>query len=235
MKRLLLAACCLAAGPAMADDYDIVNPDPGAFRAVSKDLVSAFSYHTLAPAEATGVTGFGIGGFGSYMSTDESAWKTLTGESLGEIGMAGVTAHKGLPFGIDVGGFYGWVPTTGASVYGAEVRYAILEGGVATPGLALRGAFTKSAGVDDIDLTTYSADATLSKGFAFVTPYIGAGYVWGNVDVTGTYEDVLDDESPDMGRVFAGVRISAGFLEITPEYEHIGSRDVFNLRLGFSI
>ncbi|MDB5969415.1 MAG: hypothetical protein JWQ90_1865 [Hydrocarboniphaga sp.] len=234
MKRLLLA-CCFVAGPAMADDYDIVTPDQGAFHSVSKDLVSAFSYHTLAPAEATGITGFGIGGFGSYMSTDESAWKTLTGESISEIGMAGVTAHKGLPFGIDVGAFYGSVPTAGASVYGAELRYAILEGGIATPGIAVRGAFTKSAGIDDIDLSTYSLDASISKGFAFVTPYAGAGYIWGKVKVKGTYSGVLDDEDPSQARLFAGLRISAGFLEITPEYEHVGSNNVFNLRLGFSI
>jgi hypothetical protein len=234
MKRLLLA-CCLVAGPAMADDYNIENPDQGAFHDVSKDLVGAFSYHALVPAESTGITGVGVGGFGTYMSTDESAWKALTGSSVSEIGMAGIAAHKGLPFGIDVGAFYGWVPTTGAGIYGAELRYAILDGGVATPGISVRGAFTKSTGIDDIDLTTYSLDAAISKGFAFITPYVGAGYVWGKVKANGTFSDVLNNESPDEARVFAGIRISAGFLEITPEYEHIGSNDVFNLRLGFSI
>jgi len=235
MKRLLLASCCLVAAPAFADDVEIVTPDQGAFKAVSKDLVDAFSYKALGPAEATGITGFGIGGFATYMSTDKDAWKTLTDESISELGLVGVNAHKGLPFGVDVGAFYGWVPEAGASVYGGELRYAFLEGGVATPGVAVRGAFTQSAGVDDIDLTTYSLDATISKGFAFLTPYAGAGYVWGKVKVNNTYEDVLDDEEPSHGRVFVGLRVAAGFFEITPEYEHIGSNDVFNLRLGFSI
>jgi opacity protein-like surface antigen len=235
MKRLLLASCCLFAAPAFADDIEIDNPDQGAFGQVSKDLVDAFSYKALGPAEATGITGFAIGGFASYMSTDKSAWKTLTDDSISELGMAGVSAHKGLPFGIDVGAFYGWVPETSASVYGAELRYAILEGGVATPGVAVRGAFTQSAGVDDIKLSTYSLDGTISKGFAFVTPYAGAGYVWGKVKASGDVGDLLDDEKPSQGRVYVGMRVSAGFFEITPEYEHIGSNDVFNLRLGFSI
>lgn len=234
MKRLLLA-CCLVSGPALADDYDIVNPDQGAFRAVSKDLLDAYSYKAIGPAEATGITGFGIGSFGTYMSANKDAWKTLTDENVSALGMVGVNAHKGLPFGIDVGAFYGWVPEVDAGVYGAELRYAILDGGVATPGIAIRGAFTKSTGIDDIDLSTYSLDASISKGFAFITPYAGAGYVWGKVKVNNTYSAVLDDEEPSHGRVFVGMRISAGFFEITPEYEHIGSNDVFNLRLGFSI
>lgn len=235
MKRLLLAAFCMAATPAMAIDFDIEVPDQNAFDAVSKDLVDAYSYKALGPAEATGITGVGVGTFATYMSADEDAWQRLTGEDVSELGLVGLRAHKGLPFGVDVGAFYGWVPTADASVYGGEIRYAFLEGGVATPGVAIRGAFTQSTGVDDIKLTTYSVDGTVSKGFAFLTPYAGAGYVWGDVKVQGGFEDLLDDASVSHARVFAGLRLSAGFLEITPEYERIGDNDVFNLRLGFSI
>jgi hypothetical protein len=236
MKRLMLASClAFATVPALADDFGIENPDQGAFHTVSKDLVDAFSYKALGPSEATGLTGFGIGGFATYLAIDDkAAWQSLTGEDVDQIGMAGVNVHKGLPFGIDLGAFYASVPASGGGIFGAEVRYAILEGGPVEPGIAIRGALTRSAGIDDVDLMTYSVDASISKGFLFLTPYIGAGYVFGKVQEKADDVD-LDDETPDEGRVFVGLRIAAGFFEITPEYEHIGSNDVFNLRLGFSL
>ena len=234
MKKELAAACCLLfAQSAFADDFDIVNPDPGAFKKVSEDLVHAYSYKALAPAEATGLTGFGIGAFGSYMSVDKDAWETLTGEDISGIGMAGVVAHKGLPFGIDLGAYYGYVPGAEADVFGAEVRYAILEGGVATPALAVRGSYTNVGGVDDVGVDSYGLDVTASKGFAFLTPYAGVGYVWGKVKAKGDAA-VLGSENVDDARFFAGLRISMLLFELTPEYERIGSDDVFNLRAGFS-
>ena len=236
MKKELAAACCLLfAQSAFASDFDIVNPDQAAFKKVSEDLVHAYSYKALAPAEATGVTGFGIGAFGSYMSVNKNAWETLTGEDVSGIGMAGVVAHKGLPFGVDVGAYYGYVPGAKADVFGAEVRYAILEGGALTPALAVRGSYTNLSGVDDVGLNNYGLDVTASKGFAFLTPYAGVGYVWGKVKTKGNgVAALLDDEKVKDARFFAGLRISMLLFEITPEYERIGSDDVFNLRAGFS-
>jgi hypothetical protein len=46
--------------------------------------------------------------------------------------------HKGLPFGIDVGAMYSAVPNTNIKLMGAEVRYALVEGGIATPAVGLR-------------------------------------------------------------------------------------------------
>jgi hypothetical protein len=235
MKKELAAACCLLfAQSAFADDFDIVNPDQGAFKKVSENLVHAYSYKALAPAEATGLTGFGIGAFGSYMSVDKDAWETLTGEDISGIGMAGIVAHKGLPFGVDLGAYYGYVPGAEADVFGAEVRYAILEGGVATPALAVRGSYSNVGGVDDIGVNSYGLDVTASKGFAFLTPYAGVGYVWGKVKTKGSVSATLDDEKVDDARLFVGLRISMLLFELTPEYERIGSDDVFNLRAGFS-
>jgi hypothetical protein len=234
MKRVIpLLLSSLLCAPALADDFDIVNPDQGAFDEVSKDLVAALSYKALAPAEATGITGFGIGAFGTYMSTDnKDAWQTLTGQDVSEIGMAGLLAHKGLPFGVDVGAYYAYIPGAEAEVFGGELRYAILEGGIAMPALAVRGSFTKLSGVDDFDVSTYGLDLTASKGFTFLTPYAGVGYVWGSVDPSS--DTGLDTADVDDFRFYLGMRISLGLLEFTPEYEHIGSSDAFNLRAGFS-
>lgn len=244
MRRLLLLGSMLAFAPlAQADsDFDIdcgAGPSAcqAAFEGVVTDISAALNYKALGPAEATGLLGFGVGAFVSYVPVqNEQAWRTLTGSDVDAVAMAGISAHKGLPFGIDIGAFYTAVPGTDAKAYGAELRYAILEGGIAEPALAVRGAYTATAGIDDFDYDSYSADVSLSKGFTFVTPYIGAGYVWATATPSGSVAGALglDEVEVDNERFYVGMRITAVLLEITPEYERIGDNNAYNLRLGFS-
>jgi len=233
-----VVAGALLTGTAFAgSDFDLNGPAPNQadFRAISKDLVAAYSYKALGPAEATGITGIGIGGYATYASvSDDDAWQRLTGEDVSGLAQAGLIVQKGLPFGLDVGAFYSSIPQAGAQLVGAEVRYAILEGGIASPALAVRGSYTQALGVDDFDFSTYGLDVSISKGFAFITPYAGVGYVWGTTDPKGNAALLLDKEDVDQSRFYAGVRISALLIGITPEYERIGGRDIFNVRLGLA-
>lgn len=208
-----------------------------AFRDVAKDLGAAFNYKVLAPAEATGITGIGIGAIASYTPVrNDAAWKTLTGSSVDAVGFVGGAISKGLPLGVDVGAFYSAVPGSGANFYGAQLRYAILEGGVASPALAIAGSYSKSGGIDDFDYRAWSADALLSKGFAFVTPYAGVGYVDARSTPSGSLKTSLGlrEQSSSYTRFLVGLRLSMLILEITPEYERIGDYNVYNLRLGLS-
>lgn len=240
MRRLLLALA-LATGATQAAAFDVdfnldctANPTCQAdFRSISEDITAALNYKALGPAEATGLTGIGIGAFVSYVDAeDPAAWNRLTGESVDAVGMAGVAVRKGLPFGIDLGAFYGTVPGASADLYGGEVRWAILEGGVAEPALAVRGTYTRSSGIDDLDFESMGLDVSVSKGFAFLTPYAGYGYVWSELtpkNVVG-----LQKEKVDASRLFVGLRFGLLIFDITPEYERIEGRDSFNLLLGAS-
>ena len=111
------------------------------------------------------------------------------------------------------------------------MRWAPLPGGVATPAVALRGSYVKLTGEDDIDADTKSLDVSVSKGFLFVTPYAGAGYVWGTV-TPGSRFTTLRETEVNEARFFLGARVTLGFLEFTPEYEKLGDNDVYNLRLS---
>lgn len=208
-----------------------------AFKGVIEDASAALSYKALGPAEATGITGIGIGAFVNYSPVANDAdWQTLTSSNVDAVGIAGISAHKGLPFGIDVGAFYAAIPGTGAKTYGAELRYAILEGGVASPALALRGSYTATSGIDDFDYDAWGADISVSKGFTFLTPYAGIGYVSAKADPKGANAALagLSKVTIDRERFFAGMRITLAILEITPEYERQGDNNSYNLRLGFS-
>lgn len=61
--------------------------------------------------------------------------------------MARVSVSKGLPFGFDIGGFYSYATNSNVKAYGADLRYAILDGGTLTPALGLRAAFSNLEGV----------------------------------------------------------------------------------------
>lgn len=241
MRRLLPAlVLCGAASGAVAAPYDAefsvvcrnrltCQQD---FRSVTEDLTAALNYKPLGPAEASGITGIGIGAIATYVPADGDAWENVTSEDVDGIGMVGVVARKGLPLDLDIGAFYAGVPGSGVSVYGGEVRWALLSGGVAEPALAVRGSFTRTSGIDDFDFDAYGVDVSLSKGFAMVTPYIGYGYVWAEADPHGNLG--LEKEEVEDSKIFAGLRLGLGLVDITPEYERTGDRNAYNLLLGLS-
>lgn len=225
---LVVAALPLVAG---AKDFNIVVPNQPDFREVSEDIVATLDYKALGPAEAGGLTGFSIGVLGSYVAVDnKGAWKRLTGENVSELGLVGVRVTKGLPFNLDVGAFYSSVPTTDVTAMGGEVRYAILPGSVALPALALRGSYSTLSGIRDFDVESKSMDVSVSKGFALLTPYAGAGYVWGESDPNGSFG--LRKEKIEEPKFFAGLKIGIGLFELTPEYTQIGDNNAYNVQLG---
>lgn len=244
MRRILLAVAVLVvSAPAFAGTPNftlscLTVPGgcaafQGDFNNVAQDITAGVHYRALGPAEATGITGFSAGAYGSYTPVKyEQSWKNLTGSDVKAVGMAGIVVTKGLPFNFDVGATYSAVPGTSVRLYGAELRYAILPGGIAEPALAVRVAYTGATGIDHFKYSATSADLSLSKGFAFLTPYAGAGFVRGVADPdssTGLQKDTVT-----KSRVFGGLRISMLLFEITPEYERTGNNNSYNLRLGFS-
>ncbi len=203
------------------------------FESMAEDITAVLNYKALGPAEPLGLVGFGIGAFASYVATeDDGPWRRVTNDSVDEIGMVGIAAQKGLPLGLDVGLSYAYIPGADADVIGGEVRYALLDGGLAQPAVALRGTYTVLTGVDDFDFDAYGLDISISKGFGPLTPYAGAGYVWSRYEIDESVQG-LQDTDVDESRIFIGLRLSLLF-GITPEYERIGDRDVFNLRAGFT-
>lgn len=231
LRPIAASLLLLSAGSASAVSFDVTTPNQQDFRAASEDLTAALDYKALGATEAGGLLGFSIDAYGSYASTGNSAaWSRLTGSSTDSIGTVGVRASKGLPFGLDVGGFYGRVIDSDATVYGGELRYAILEGSVATPAIGLRGTYTRASNVGDFDYASYGTDLSISKGFLFLTPYAGVGYV--RSDVEADASTGLGKESFGQAKLFVGSRISLGILSATLEYQRLGDNDVYSLKAG---
>ena len=185
MKHRVLALAILGLGglalPAQAVDLDTINLlNQTQFRLLSEDLGAALSYKPILPAEPLGIIGFDIGIEINATQLQNSAIFSLaaSGESIDTLVLPKLHVHKGLPFGLDVGASYSAVPDSNIKLWGAEVRYAILQGSTVTPAVAVRASYSTLVGVNQLKFATTGLDLSISKGFAMFTPYAGIGKVW---------------------------------------------------------
>jgi len=245
MKKtlLLILALLLLAVPAWSGDYDLnldLNIAQGTFNSLVEEIGTLTAYRALAPAEPQGVTGFDIGVAASFVKIDSDLWAeamdatTTDFEDQDYLAVPTLRARKGLAFGLDIGASYAKVPDSDVEIIGAELQWALLEGSIATPALALRGSWSSLEGVDDLSLTTYAADAVLSKGFAMLTPYIGLGVV----AIDGQIENptilgsgLIEDYDTTLTRYFGGAQMSLALLRVTADVEYL-EQPVYSLKVS---
>lgn len=239
MRNQILAALLFCAAlPATAKDVDIQPACNAAcqdaFDVVAEDLVATIDYKAIGPAEATGIAGIGLGVFATYTAVGDE-WQTVTGSDFSGIGLAGIQATKGLPLDIDLGAYYTSAPGTNVKAYGGQVRWAILPGSTVSPAVALGVSYSKLTGVDDFDLDSQSVDLSVSKGFTVFTPFAGVGYVNGSADPSAQFEAAgLKKSDVKETKFYAGLRISLGFIEFTPQFTQLGDATSYSARFGFS-
>ncbi|MDO8264387.1 MAG: hypothetical protein Q7T21_14355 [Gallionella sp.] len=235
MKKKLALLCVLGCftQPVLAASIDTLQLlTQSEFKLFSEDLGAALSYKSATPAEPLGITGFELGvGATSTEMKNPQLWTKATGSELKTMILPKLYVYKGLPFNIDVAAFYSAVPSTNIKLTGFELRYAILEGGVASPAVAVRGAITKLSGVNQLSLGTKNLDVSISKGFAIFTPYAGVGSVW--VDSTPNAAGSLTKETFRQSKIFAGANINMGFSNFVIEYDKTGSSTSYGAKLGF--
>ena len=227
MKRIfsVLLLVSLLTAPAFAGKYDVdlTNLTPSNFNDLVKEAGTVIAYRGIAPAEPGGLTGFDIGIEASFVKIDNDLWDEVldSNDVPSYLPVPRVHVRKGLPFGIDLGVSYAMVPESNIEVIGGEIQYAMMDGSAALPALAVRGHYSTLRGVDDLDLETYGADAVLSKGFLFLTPYLGAGVLRTDGKYTGNVVALQNlDESVTTPRVFGGVQIAMALLRITLDAEY---------------
>ena len=250
MKKIAVFIVCLSimiVGQALAKDIGFIDGlTQDAFKDLSKEAAALLSYKNIAPAEPLGITGFEIGVESSFVQIstgNNNYWeKAFSYDAPSILPAPKIRVRKGLPLGIDIGAMYSALPGSNIKLYGAEASYALLEGGIATPALGVRGTFTKLSGVDDLDYQTVGIDASISKGFVMLTPYGGAGMVYFNSKAKGNLQllstiltgSPLSDEKMWQLRYFAGLRISPmPLFNITAEVEYL-NRMVYSLKAAIT-
>jgi hypothetical protein len=166
------------------------------------------------------------------MSKSSPLWHRILndGSTVNNLYIPKLHIAKGLPLDIDIAAFYSKIPSTNFSLYGGEIRYAILSGGLVQPAIAIRGSFTKLSGVDQLALDTKGLDISISKGFAMFSPYAGIGQVWINSTPNGTG---LAAEKFTQGKIFAGANLNLGFSNLAAELDKTGGIRSVSVKWGF--
>ena len=227
MKRFIVALfALLAMAPNVyAGDADIILEGSGIiqseFEDLSRQLGLAIAYRQAAPAETMGLLGFDVGIELSQtkIDEDEAFWTKVADDMPGSLYVPKIRVQKGLPFiSMDIGASYAEIPQSDIKLMGAEVKYALVEGGVATPAISVRGSYSTLDGIDDFDLSTYGVDLSISKGILMFTPYAGVGQTWIKSEYTGTYL-TLKSEDLSETKYFAGVRVALAILMFTFDVE----------------
>ncbi len=208
----------LAASPGRAWQPDPTAPDAAleTFHDHFSAVVYPYARHTPKPL---GTLGFDVwaeaaGEQGQADKVDPALDGSLQG---GLLGVYRVGARKGLPGGVDVGLSYGKVIDSDLKLVSGEVSWALLEGGLAEPALGIRLTGSRTTGGSDYRLEQYGAEVALSKGFAVLTPYVGAGVSWSQ----STFRRPADDFTVDSTRgfLYGGVIVNLLVPKITLEVE----------------
>ena len=233
MKKNLAVLCvlgCLTAPVFAANNIDPANFSvQSEFKIFSEDLGAALSYKAVTPPTPLGITGFDIGL--EITSTKMRNLGTATGGSMNNLPLPKLHVYKGLPMNFDIGAVYSAVPNSNIKYFGGELRYAIMEGGMALPAVGVRGAITKLTGVDKLSLSTKSLDISVSKGFLMFSPYAGAGVVW--TDSTPNGIAGLAKESFQQTKVFIGGNLNLGLTNLAFEADKTGSANSVSAKVGF--
>lgn len=229
----VLALALAAAGGARAADFNAIGTlNQAEFLAFSKDVAAAVSYKGITPTEGLGITGFdvGVAAFGTQVASRDVLRKAAGGASIPKyLPTAALKAVKGLPFGIDVGVTLATLPGTNIRATGGELRWAFVEGGTVFPAVGLRLAVSKLNGVDQLKLSTQSADLSISKGFTFLTPYAGIGTVRSKSSAPGTS---LASESFSQTKTFVGVNMALGLMSLAIEADKTGDSAGYGAKLA---
>jgi hypothetical protein len=234
LRHLALLPGLLVASPAWAQEIDqLQNIVQGEFRLLSEDLGAALSYHAQIPTEPLGISGFdiGVGVTATRLEHLAILERVTSDDADATLYVPTVRLHKGLPAGFDLGLSYASIPGSNIRFTGGELRYAILEGSATSPAIGVRGSFTKLSGVDQLALSTRGLDVSISKGFAFLTPYAGIGRVWVESDPQGTAG--LITEKFSLTRAYIGIGMNLAVMNFNLEGARTGDATSYSLKLGW--
>jgi hypothetical protein len=190
---------------------------PGAqarFHRLASTLGLAFVPPFQEPAATTGQAGFEVGLSSSqaFLHIGADAWPTVdtqaTGAPPGVLVLPALAVRKGLGGSFELGVAVQWLTNSQMIAMSGELRWAVVEGVLSAPDVALRVWGTRVIGAQDLDLGAAGADALVSKSFGIagmtnVQPYGSFGLAMINayssaVDFKPTAEDQarpgLDDQ-----------------------------------------
>lgn len=232
MIRRLAPLLLLAALPVQAADFPSIGTlAQDEFHRISQDLGAAFSYKGVTPATSLGIAGFDVGVEVTETKMENSALFARAGAgSQSRLIVPKFHVHKGLFGGLDIGAFIAGAPDVNASLFGAELRYALMDDGLAIPAVGVRLSGTRAGGLGDLRVNTAALDLVVSKRFTAFTPYAGAGTVRVRSSVSGSG---LSEERFNRSRVFGGLNVNLLAVNLAFEAEKMADNTSLSAKIGW--
>jgi hypothetical protein len=233
MKKLLVTGiACLSmsyAAFAYADNNigGITNLQTNQYKDYSKSLTNVLGYKTTTTPEALGWIGFDVGA--TYTQASSTFKLSDSTQGSHQVDILSVNATKGLPGGFNVSLQYDSVFNSSISSMTGELRYALVEGGLAIPSISVGGFYSKTNGIDDLEFNSFGADIGISKGFANLTPFANLGLINSNIES----KSVALDESPTLFKVSAGLNVNLVMFDVLVGYNQIGGEDSYSIKAGY--
>ncbi len=229
LGRLVIDDQCRTTGPSgggefydPASSYRRCQPNHAAFAKLVAQLGTAVAPLASHPARTTGFGGYRFGIQSAFTTIDSDAhyWQQGTqgppDESSGYssvsnidpdgmLQMYSLTLAKGFPFGVELGGAFGYLANTEIISAGGDIRVALFEGFRESvpgffPDVGVGGQVRTITGTSELKLTVASFDAEISKpipiaGTLTVHPHIGYQLLWifgdsGLIDLTPNTDPV---------------------------------------------
>jgi hypothetical protein len=202
-----------------------VVADNAAYRSLTSELGVALAPHLGTPADTLGWSGLelttdmafsSISGGSFWCATQSTA--SCTPRSADNLSTFGIFVRKGISLPVpSLELSAGTTHLMGSSMWTGQVsgKAALLEGfhGWAIPSFALRFAAARLFGSPELDLTTLSADLTISKTFGVgdrirLSPWAGYNILWivprsGVIDKTPQIDATVDPTDLDNNFTFA--------------------------------
>ncbi|HYO78586.1 MAG TPA: hypothetical protein VE010_19155 [Thermoanaerobaculia bacterium] len=199
-------------------DDDDISFDPATtqaqFEEFSRRAAQAIYHTPVEPARAGNLLRFDIGISATAVPVDPNAlyFRNAVNEDFtisDHIVVPRLVVSKGISVAT-VSASYAKVPDTGISVVGGALDIPIINGGLISPTLALRGSYSMLQGVEEYDLKTYGVELFLSKGFGPITPYAAIGRARSDAEgrVNAPVGNLTFSDEADSNRYTLGVRIS---------------------------
>jgi hypothetical protein len=161
---------------------DLTQP---AFRRFAREFGSVSAFKQASPPTTLGKRGVAVDLEQIFFSVEEksAAWNdTFTHPDayhpLGSnLSLPKLRLRVGVTDDLDVGAFYAQNPEANYGWVGLEAKYGILDQRDGMPiALAVRGAYTKTLYVADMNMHAVSADVSVGRTFwEVLTPYLGLG------------------------------------------------------------
>jgi hypothetical protein len=229
---LLAPIAFVAALPCRAGDFgDIGSLAQQEFRAISRDLGAAFSYKGVTPGTGLGPLGLDLGIEATQTRMENSALFARAGAGgRSSLVIPKLHVHKGLFAGFDAGAFVAGAPEIDARLFGADLRYTLVDDGLTAPAIGVRLSGTRTSGLGELEVSTLAADLMVSKRFTMLTPYAGAGTVRITSSADGTG---LAEERINQARVFGGVNLNLLAVNLAFEAEKMGDNVSLSAKVGW--